>query len=129
MRLETLSDHCLTDAWAQKERHLAAESDIVRLLLLKRKCVPSPRGVRGKHPCTNPQGDTCAVQLIGSSVRQTLHFTDGIQLTGSPIRWDDAGLDSQPNSTDEDVCLSALLPNTKPLPRPPHEVSPRVQLL
>ena len=92
MRLETLSDHWLTGAWSQKERHVATESDIVRHLLLKRTAVPSLGGVRGKHQCTNHQGDTCVVHLIGSLVRQTLHFIDGIQLTGSPIRWDDAGL-------------------------------------
>ena len=41
-----------------------------------------------------PQGDTSAVQLTGSPIPETLHFTDGIQLNGSPIRWDDACLDS-----------------------------------
>ena len=56
MRLEMLSDHWLTNAWSQKERHLATESGIVRRLLLKRERVPSPGGVRGKRPCTNPQG-------------------------------------------------------------------------
>ena len=78
VRLETLTDHWLTNAWSQKERHLAMESNIVRRLLLKRKRVPSPRGMRDKRLCTNPQGDTCAVQLMGSPIHPTLHFTDGI---------------------------------------------------
>ena len=85
VRLETLSDHWLTSAWFQKEHHLAMESDLVRRLLLKRKCVPSPGGMRGTRLCTSPQGETCVVQLTGSPIRPTLHFTDGIQLTGSPI--------------------------------------------
>ena len=37
-----ISDHWLTDAWFQKERHLATEADVVRRLLLKRKRVLSP---------------------------------------------------------------------------------------
>ena len=40
MRLETLSNHWLTNARSQKEHHLAMESDIVRRLLLERKRVP-----------------------------------------------------------------------------------------
>ena len=87
VRLETLLDHWLMNAWSQKECHLATESNIVRCLLLKRKRVPCPGGVRGKCSCPNPHGDTCSVQLTGSPVRHTLHFTDSIQLTGSPIRW------------------------------------------
>ena len=51
--LGKLSDHWLTDAWSQKEHHLATESDIVCRLLVKRKRVPSPGGMRGKHPCPN----------------------------------------------------------------------------
>ena len=94
VRLETLSDHWLTNAWShawsQKERHLAVESDLVRRLLIKRKRVPSLGGMCIKCLCTNPQGNTCAIQL---TVRPTLLFTDGVQFTGSPIRWDDSGLD------------------------------------
>ena len=93
MRLETFLDQWMTNAWSQKERHLATESDIVRRLLLKRKRVPLPGGMRGKRLCTSPQGDTCAVQLTGSPIQPTLHFTDDIQLTGSSMRWDDIGLD------------------------------------
>ena len=37
-------------------------------------------------------GDTCAVQLTGSPVRKAFHHIDGIQLIGSPIRWDAARL-------------------------------------
>ena len=68
-RLGTLSNRWLTGTWCQKEHRLATESDIVRRLVLKRKRVPSPGGVHGKHPCTNPQGDSCEVQLTGSPLR------------------------------------------------------------
>ena len=68
VRLETLSNHWLTNAWFQKERHLAMECDIVRRLLLKPKCVPSPGGMCGKRLCASPQEDTCAVQLTGSPI-------------------------------------------------------------
>ena len=92
VRWVAISDHWLTDAWCQKEHHLATEADVVRRLLLKRKCVPSPRSMRGKRSCSYIRGDTCAIQLTMSPVRQALHHTDGVQLTGPPIRWEDVGL-------------------------------------
>ena len=90
-RWTATSDHWLASAWSQKVRHLAAEAGIVRRLLLKRKRAPLLEGTRGKHSRSHEKGDTCAVQLTRSPVRQAFHHADGIQLTGSPIRWDVAG--------------------------------------
>ena len=72
---------------------MVVESDIVDRLLLKRKRAPSLGGMRNKRPCTNPKGDTYAIHLKGSPMRPTLHFTDSVQLTGSPISWDGNVLD------------------------------------
>ena len=80
------SDHWLASASSRKERHLAAEADIVRRSLLKLKRAPRLEGTRGKRSRSHDKGDTCAVQLTGSPVRQAFHHTDGIQLSGSPIR-------------------------------------------
>ena len=44
-RWMAISDQWVTNAWFQKERHLAAEADVVRRLLLKRKRYPSLWGV------------------------------------------------------------------------------------
>ena len=47
-----------TNAWSQKERHLATEANVVCRLLRKRKRVPSPGGTRGKRSCSHIRGDT-----------------------------------------------------------------------
>ena len=76
----------------QKERHLAAEANVVRRPLPKRKRTHCLEGMRGKRVRSYESEDSCAVQLTSSPVWCTLPPTDTIQLTGSLVRRDGADL-------------------------------------
>ena len=49
VRWTATSDHWLTNAWSQKECHLGANADAVRLFLLNRKRAHSPEGMHGER--------------------------------------------------------------------------------
>ena len=96
MRLDILCDHWLTNAWSQKEPHLAMESDIVRRLLLKRKRVPSPGAGVANVSAPVPTGTPA-------------QYNSRIPSDGMRLDWM-----SKPILPPEDVCCSTLLPRTTP---------------
>ena len=83
----------------KRERYMATESGILLPLPPQRKARLIARGHANKCLYCNPQGDTNAEKLTGSVIPPIVHFIDGIQLTGSPIQWDDTGLDDHTDST------------------------------